>query len=69
MEVQRQLGKIGLDGSLIRILRENDSGGLLFVVDMDPKINEVNIEEIVKICPTGVFEISDLVEENNGLLE
>ena len=69
MEVQRQMGKIGLDGSLIRILRENDSGGLLFVVDMDPKINEVNIEEIVKICPTGVFEISDLVEENNGLLE
>ena len=28
-----------------------------------------DIEEIVKICPTGVFEISDLVEENNGLLE
>lgn len=69
MEVQRQMGKIGLDGSLIRILRENDSGGLSFVVDMDPKVNEMSVEEIAKICPTGVFEINDLVEENNGLLE
>jgi len=69
MEIQRQMGKVGLDGSLIRILRENDAGGLSFVVDMDPKVNEVNVEEIAKICPAGVFEVSDLIEEDNGFLE
>ena len=59
-EAQRQLAKIGLDGSLIRILR-NPQGNSFFI-ELDPKISKLAIEKICAICPTQVF---DLVEEDS----
>lgn len=62
MEIQRQMGKGGLDGSLIRILRD-DQG---FQIDLDPRINELDVEKIAKICPRAGFIVQD--EEQEGEL-
>ena len=69
MEVQRQLEKVGLDGSLIRIFRnkKEKSDFLEYSINIDPKINTVDIESIANICPTEVFEIIE--EEQNGLIQ
>lgn len=67
LETQRQLRKIGLEGAPIRILktkREN-KGYLEYSIDVDPRINDLDIIKIKNICPTGVFEIIE--EELNGL--
>ena len=66
MEVQQQLGKVGLEGSPIRIFRATDENGkLAFSVDIDPRVNELNIEKIAGICPTLVFTIEE--ESDAGL--
>lgn len=67
LEAQRQLKKIGLEGAPIRILKtkKENNGYLEYSIDIDPRINDLNIEKIKKICPTGVFEIME--EEQNGL--
>lgn len=61
-ETQRQLGKIGLEGALIRILKEN-----AFSVQIDPSVNKLTLQKIVESCPTGVFTI-EKKEEDNGLV-
>jgi hypothetical protein len=66
MEVQRQLGKVGLEGSPIRIFRsQNEKGGLSFSVDIDPRVNELDIEKIAGVCPTLVYTIEE--ESDGGL--
>jgi hypothetical protein len=65
-EVQHQLGKVGLEGSPIRIFRAIDEKGrLTFSVDIDPRVNELDIEKIAGICPTLVFTIEE--ESDGGL--
>lgn len=63
MAVQRQLGLVGLDGSLVRIFRKDDSASqerrAEYQIEMDPKINDLDISKIQKICPTGVFTIEE----------
>lgn len=56
-EAQKQLGKVGLDGSLIRILKSDQ--GNEFFIELDPKITKLDIEKIRDICPKGVFEIGE----------
>jgi hypothetical protein len=58
MEAQRQLKKVGLTDTPIRILRDNTSSNLYFYVEIDEiLIKKIDINEIYKVCPTGVFEI------------
>ncbi len=61
MEAQRQLQIVGLEGALIRVLRnKTDKGvGLEFHVEVDPRINKLDIKKITSICPAGVFTISE----------
>jgi len=54
LESQQQLKTAGLEGSYIRILRDlND--GTKFVVNVDPRVEELNIKRVVKSCPKEVF--------------
>lgn len=64
MEVQRQLNRVGLEDSLIRIFRKYDEvkKEARYEVLLDPRVQEADIERIAKICPTGVFSI----EESDG---
>lgn len=55
MECQRQLKKVGLSGSYIRILR-NYKKPWDFKVNVDPRIKDLDIKKIVGVCPTKVFE-------------
>lgn len=60
MEVQKQLNKAGLDGSLIKVLRNTDeNGNLVFSIDIDPQVNDLDIQTIKKTCPTLVFTIQE----------
>ena len=69
LEIQRQLNKVGLEGSLIRIFknRDEETEFLKFSIDLDPRIHSFDIEKIRSICPTLVFEI--LEEEGHGLID
>jgi len=70
MEVQRQLQKVGIEGSLIRIFKDNRESLTTdnsFSIELDPRINNMEIEKIVKICPQNVYEITE--EENAGLIQ
>lgn len=64
LETQRQLEKVGLEGALIRVFRNKKSASEYpqYSLDIDPRINSLNIEKIKTICPQEVFEI----EEENG---
>jgi hypothetical protein len=67
LESQRQLNKVGLSDSPIRVLRDVNSANLYFHIVVDEDLLEkINLNEIVKICPTGVFEIIE--EENDNLI-
>lgn len=55
MECQRQLKRVGLAGSYIRILRDIKEGNQ-FKVSLDPKIAELKVKKVLEICPRGVFE-------------
>jgi len=59
MQIQRQLGKVGLDGSLIRILRD----GIKYSVVVDQNVNKYDINELKQICPTGVFAVEEIQDE------
>ena len=63
LEVQRQLKKVGLNESLIRIFskRKENSEYLDYSIDVDPRISSLDLEKIQKICPKEVF----IVEEEN----
>lgn len=64
LEVQRQLGRVGLTDAPIRILRDSSKSTVYFHVDLDPEINNLNIKEILKVCPTSVFEIIEEEDED-----
>jgi len=68
-EAQRQLKKVGLEGSLIRIFRNKKDGKefLEYSIDIDSRLNKLDIESIKNICPTEVFEVIE--EENDGLIK
>lgn len=71
-EAQRQLNLIGLDASLIRIFKNKEDqiilGEVTFTIDMDPKVNDLKIDKIREICPTGVFTIEEVDEKEEGQL-
>uniref|UniRef100_A0A7C4Y2N3 Ferredoxin n=1 Tax=candidate division WWE3 bacterium TaxID=2053526 RepID=A0A7C4Y2N3_UNCKA len=65
-EAQRQLNKVGLEGSPIRVFREKRSEEkTVYSIDIDPKVNKIDLEKIVAICPTMVFTIEEEMEEQN----
>lgn len=70
METQRQLKKVGLDGALIRVLRANqnesnkvtslaDDQKVIYQIDLDPQVSNLDISKIKNICPTEVFSIEE----------
>lgn len=65
LEAQRQLKKVGLEESLIRIFRKKGEDPLTIdnSVEIDPHVNMLNVDKICDICPKGVLEIVD--EEEN----
>lgn len=67
-EAQRQLSKVGLEGSFIRIFREpeKNTGFLKFSIDLDPQVEKLDLEKIKSVCPNGVFDIIE-EEMENGL--
>lgn len=68
MEVQRQLKRVGLEGSLIRVFRDHSkTGDIEFAIELDPRLNTLDIESIKNICPKNVFAITE--EENAGLIQ
>ena len=73
MEVQRQLKKIGLDGSPIRIFRNKEErvllGEIIFSIDMDQNINNLKIKKIAASCPTVVFKIEKVEDGKEPLLK
>lgn len=59
-EAQRQVKKIGLEGSAIRIFRAPAGvGAVAFTIDMDTTAATLDVEKIKRICPRAVFEIED----------
>lgn len=66
-ETQRQLQKVGLDGAPIRVLKKQDTDTLAFIIEIDPRINNFDIEKIKEICPTQVFTLEDK-EDQDGLV-
>jgi NAD-dependent dihydropyrimidine dehydrogenase PreA subunit len=70
MEAQRQLGKLGFEGALIRVLRDESELGIpVLRIDIDPSISEIDMEKIEKICPMGVFVVEEVIEEGHGLTD
>ena len=61
-EAQRQMDKLGLEGSFIRIFRD----GAKFSVVLDPQVNTLDVEKIKSVCPQDLFEV---LEEGHELLE
>ncbi|MBT6401090.1 hypothetical protein HN803_06215 [candidate division WWE3 bacterium] len=68
-EVQKQLGKVGLDGSPIRIFRDRDAKKTSYTVHIDPSVNELALEKVEKICPALVFTLESEEEEKHELAE
>lgn len=60
-ESQRQLKKVGLEESLIRVFRNKvgKSTKNEFSLEIDPRISALNLEKIKSICPREVFEITE----------
>ncbi len=61
LESQRQLKKVGLEESLIRIFRnkKDNDHKLELRVEIDPRVNMLHMEKIAEICPKDVLEIVD----------
>ncbi|MFZ2664102.1 MAG: hypothetical protein WAX66_01965 [Patescibacteria group bacterium] len=61
LEAQRQLKKVGLEESLIRIFRKknDENQEIEMQVEIDPRISMLHVEKISKICPKNVFEVTD----------
>lgn len=62
MEAQRQLRKVGLEGSLIRVFRNTNSelGNMEYSLEIDPRISSLNVDKIAKICPKCVFDLEEV---------
>jgi len=58
-EAQRQLKKVGMEESLIRVFRKKSEGkqNVEFELEIDPRINILDIDKISSICPRSVFEV------------
>jgi len=67
LEMQRQINKIGFEGSVIRVLKKprENADGLEYSIVLDPQVNNFDIKKIKEICPTQVFTIED---QENGLI-
>lgn len=65
LEVQRQLSRIGIEESLIRIFRKKtkDTNYIEYAIEVDPRIGGLDIEKIKAICPTDVFEIKESITD------
>lgn len=65
-EVQRQLKKVGLEGSLIRVFRKKspENEKVSFDLELDPRINILDVEKIASICPKNVMEVLDKKEND-----
>ena len=61
LEAQRQLKKVGLDQSLIRVFSKRKKGSeyLEHSIDVDPRVSSLDIEKIKNICPREVFVIEE----------
>lgn len=61
-ESQRQQGRLGFKDTLIRIFKQKKEGTvfLSFFLDVDPRVDSLEIEKIKNICPTDVFEIEEM---------
>lgn len=70
-EAQRQLKKIGLDGSPVRIFRNKESnsifGNITFEIDIDNTITKLDVKKISNICPTEVYTIEEVEKEEKLL--
>jgi ribosome-binding protein aMBF1 (putative translation factor) len=64
-EIQRQMEKVGLEGSFIRVFRDvsADSEKITFSIETDPRVHSFDIEAIKSICPGAVFEIVEREDE------
>lgn len=68
VEAQRQLKKVGLEGSPIRIFRNKlGKGKMTYSVDLDPSVNELDIEKVKEVCPALVFTLEEKEEEHHEL--
>ncbi len=69
LEAQRQLKKVGFEGSLIRVFRNRKKGKefLEYSIEIDSRLNKLNIQSIKNVCPTEVFEITE--EDNHDLVK
>jgi len=49
-----------LEGALIRVFKkpQKNSEYLKYGIDIDPRVNQLNLEKIKNICPRKVFEIN-----------
>jgi hypothetical protein len=61
LESQRQLEKVGLEESLIRVFTQKNAGEEYpcFSPNIDPRTNSIDIEKIKNICPKLVFETEE----------
>lgn len=66
-EAQKQLNKVGLNGSFVRVFKTKVDHGLEFHVEIDPQVNELDIKKIAKSCPKSVFTIEERSDED-GLI-
>lgn len=64
-EAQRQLKKVGLEESLIRVFRKKSESDkkVTFELDIDPRVNVLNTDKIVSICPKNVLELIENPEK------
>lgn len=59
--------KVGLEGSLVRVFADQNNEEISFTIELDPRINRLDIEKIMQICPRNVYEITE--DENAGLIK
>jgi NAD-dependent dihydropyrimidine dehydrogenase PreA subunit len=64
LEAQRQLERVGLSDSPIRIFKDTTQNNVYFHVDIDNSVEKLDFKEIMKVCPTGVFEIVEVQDED-----
>jgi len=70
MEAQRQMGILGFEGALIRVLRDESKLGIpVLCLDIDPNISRFDLDRIAKICPNGIFAVEEEIEEGHGLTD
>jgi hypothetical protein len=60
LAAQQQLEKVGLDGALIRVFREDPT---TFKVVLDPQVSKLDVSAIQKICPKKVFALEEKTED------